>query len=168
MTQLSGTQSTVLRDETAVRTRSADETYRALLTWLVSVSLPALRVALGGVYVWYGALKIAGISPAAGLVRSMVSVIGSPSWIVPVFGVLEVLIGLWLISGRRLRYLLPLFVAHMLGTLGVLVLLPGTAFQHHNPLALSFTGEFVTKNFVLLAAGIAVIAASAVRQYDTR
>lgn len=141
-----------------------EPTYDLLLRWLATMSLPALRLALGLVYVWYGCLKVAGVSPAASLVRDMVSVIGSPSWIVPAFGVLEIFIGLWLLSGRHLRYLLLLFVAHMLGTLGVLVLLPGQSYQHHNPLALTFTGEFVTKNFVLLMAGIVVICATAIRQ----
>lgn len=142
--------------------------YDSLLRWVAAVSLPAMRLALGLVYVWYGCLKVAGVSPAASLVRDMVSAIGSPSWIVPVFGVLEIFIGLWLLSGRHLRYLLPLFVAHMLGTLGVLVLLPGQSYQHHNPLALTFTGEFVTKNFVLLTAGIVVICATAVQQQARR
>lgn len=146
----------------------SEPTYASLLRWLASVSLPAMRVALGLVYIWYGSLKVAGVSPAASLVRDMVSVIGSPSWIVPVFGGLEIFIGLWLLSGRYLGYLLPLFVAHMLGTLGVLVLLPGQSYQHHNPLALTFTGEFVTKNFVLLAAGIVVICAAAVQQQGRR
>jgi uncharacterized membrane protein YkgB len=144
--------------------RPLEGAYQSLLSWLAQVSLPATRIAIGVVYIWYGCLKIAGVSPAASLVRDMVSVIGSPSWIVPVFGVLEVFIGLWLLTGRRLQYLLPLFVAHMLGTLGVLVLLPDTSYQHHNPLALTFTGEFVTKNFVLLAAGITVMAVTAARQ----
>jgi putative oxidoreductase len=172
MTQVSGTTSKPVDVSTMVDTEPSDTsasggvvlTYHALLNWLVQISLPVMRVALGLVYVWYGSLKVAGVSPAAGLVRSMVSVIGSPGWIVPVFGSLEIVIGLWLITGRWMRYLLPLFVAHMLGTLGVLVLLPGASYQHHNPLELTFTGEFVTKNFVLLAAGIAVIAATATRK----
>jgi len=158
-----------VRDQAAHEAAEVSERpYDALVGWLVRISLPVLRTALGAVYIWYGSLKVAGVSPAASLVKDMVSVIGSPAWIVPVFGGLEILIGLWLLSGRHLRYLLPLFVAHMLGTLGVLVLLPGQAYQHHNPLALTFTGEFVTKNFVLLAAGIAVICTAAARQRSSR
>lgn len=163
MTNLSTT-----RDKAAHEATPPLPLSEVLLNLLTRFSLPSLRMALGLVYLWYGSLKIAGVSPAATLVRDMVSVIGSPSWIVPVMGVIEVLIGLWLLSGQYMRYLLPVFVAHMLATLGVLVLLPGQAYQHHNPLELTMTGEFVTKNLVLLAAGIAVIGAAAIRQRRDR
>lgn len=69
--------------------------------------------------------------------------------------------GLWLLIGRRLRLLLPLLVAHLLGTFGVLVLQPGIAFQHGNPLELSVVGEFVVKNLILLTAGVVVCMRSA-------
>lgn len=163
MTDLSTTRDNASRAAAPVQPLS-----EVLLNLLTRISLPALRMTLGLVYVWYGSLKIAGASPAATLVRDMVSVIGSPSWIVPVMGVVEVFIGLWLLSGQYMRYLLPLFVAHMLATLGVLVLLPGQAYQHHNPLELTMTGEFVTKNLVLLTAGVAVIGAAALRQRPGR
>jgi uncharacterized membrane protein YkgB len=51
---------------------------------------------------------------------------------------------------------LPLFVGHLLGTFGVLVMVPEVAFQAGNPLRLTVEGEFVVKNLVLLAAVILV------------
>jgi hypothetical protein len=71
-------------------------------------------------------------------------------------GVLEIGIGAVFVWGRRLLLLLPLFVGHMAGTLSVLIMAPQLAYQHSNPLLLTFTGEFVVKNLVLLSAGVLV------------
>jgi uncharacterized membrane protein YphA (DoxX/SURF4 family) len=128
----------------------------AISTWQ-QVSLPVLRVALGIVYLWFGAEKVAGVSPVAQLVRNTVPFVTPPQWFVPAVGVFEVGIGIWLITGLGLRLILPFFVAHMIGTFGVLVIQPGLAFQHGNPFLLTATGEFVVKNLVLLSAGLAVV-----------
>jgi putative oxidoreductase len=129
---------------------------RAIEAWR-QVSLPVLRVAIGIVYIWFGAEKIGGVSPVAQLVRNTVPFAAPPQWFVPAVGVFEVAIGIWLIAGVGLRVMLPLFAAHMLGTFGVLVIQPGLAFQHGNPFLLTATGEFVIKNLVLLSAGLAVV-----------
>ena len=119
-------------------------------------SLPALRMALGLVFVWFGALKIFGATPVAQLVLDTVPFIEAPAWIVPSMGVFEVGVGLWLVLGIKLRVLLPIYTAHLLATFGVLVVQPDVAFQNANPLLLTSEGEFVVKNLILLAAGIAV------------
>lgn len=135
--------------------RAATRTDRVLST-LSTAGLPALRITLAVIYVWFGALKLADVTPVAELVRNTVPVVDPPSWFVPALGDFEIVVGLWLLSGRRLRLLLPLLVAHLLGTFGVLVLQPGIAFQHGNPLELSVVGEFVVKNLILLTAGVVV------------
>ena len=119
------------------------------------LGLTALRGALGVVYVWFGALKIAGISPATDLVTGTVPW-PTPSWFVAALGWFEVGLGLWLVLGRGMKWALPLFVAHMIGTMGVLVMMPQAAYQHSDPLALTMVGEFVVKNLVLLTAGVVV------------
>jgi putative oxidoreductase len=139
----------------------------ALVSWLLGVShrssLPALRVALGGVYVWFGALKIAGTTPVGGLVEATTPW-ADPGWFVPAMGAFEVALGLWLIVGRGLLFALPLFVGHLLGTFGVLVMVPEVAFQAGNPLRLTVEGEFVVKNLVLLAAVILVATRTGLRR----
>ncbi|MER6046271.1 hypothetical protein ABT168_02060 [Streptomyces sp. NPDC001793] len=115
--------------------------------------LLALRLSLGTVYVWFGALKAADCTPVGQLVRDAVP-FTTPTWFVSAVGALEIVVGLWFLSGRRLKWLLPLFVAHMLSTFSVLVFLPGQAFQHAEPWQLTMTGEFVVKNLVLLSAGL--------------
>lgn len=123
--------------------------------WLHRIALPALRISLGVVFVWFGALKVAGVTPVADLVASVVYWI-DPAWFVPALGVFEVLVGAGLIAGRGLRLVLALFALQMLGTFLVLVIRPEVAFQDGNPLLLTTEGEFVVKNLVLLSAGLAL------------
>jgi len=118
-------------------------------------SLAALRIAIAAVYIWFGALKVAGTTPVRDLVEATTPWT-DPSWFVPAMGVFEVALGLWLMVGRGLWAALPLFVAHMIGTFGVLVMVPDIAFQDGNPLQLTVEGEFVVKNLVMLAAVIVV------------
>jgi putative oxidoreductase len=79
-----------------------------------------------------------------------------PTWLVPVLGAVEVIIGTGLLAGRALRTVLALFWLQMLGTFLVLVIQPDVAFQRGNPLLLTVEGEFVVKNLVLLSAGMVV------------
>jgi putative oxidoreductase len=124
---------------------------RAFNRW----SIPALRIALAVVYIWFGALKIANVSPVAGLVQSLY-----PSFPEPLFlaflGVWEVLIGLGLLSGVFLRGTLALLWLQMGGIMLGLVTDPALFFQHSNPLLLNTDGEFLIKNLVLIAASLVV------------
>jgi uncharacterized membrane protein YkgB len=129
-------------------------------------SLAALRIAIAAVYVWFGALKVAGTTPVRALVEATTPW-SDPSWFVPAMGVFEIVLGLWLMTGRGLRAALPLFVAHMIGTFGVLVMVPDVAFQDGNPLRLTVEGEFVVKNLVMLAAVIVVATRTTIRRRVT-
>jgi putative oxidoreductase len=123
----------------------------ALARW----AIPLLRVSLGVVFLWFGGLKIAQVSPVADLVARTVYWV-DPSWFVPVLGAVEVVIGAGLLVGRALRTVLALFWLQMLGTFLVLVIQPEVTFQRGNPLLLTVEGEFVIKNLVLLSAGMVV------------
>lgn len=125
-----------------------------------------LRVSLGIVFVWFGALKVAGVSAVGGLVAATVPFLES-AWFVPALGVLEILIGLAFATGRLLRVALPVFALQLGGTFLVLVMLPEVAFEQDNPLLLTVVGEFVVKNLVLLSAGL-VVASSAKRLRASR
>jgi putative oxidoreductase len=139
--------------------QSVWERYRRLddriIATLRRISLPLLRLSLGVVFVWFGALKIAGVTPVDDLVASVVYWV-DPAWFVPVLGVFEVAVGLGLMVGRAMRLVLLLFAAQMIGTFLVFLVLPDVAFQDGNPLLLTVEGEFVVKNLVLLSAGLVV------------
>jgi len=120
-----------------------------------STVLTVLRVCLAAVYLWFGSLKLAGVSSVNALVQATLPW-PAPGWLVPAMGALEIGIGAAFLWGRLLLLLLPLFVGHMAATFSVLVMAPQLAFSHGNPLVLTFTGEFVVKNLVLLSAGVLV------------
>jgi putative oxidoreductase len=119
------------------------------------ISLPLLRISLGIVFVWFGALKIFDVTPVAELVANTVYWLDA-SWVVPALGVAEVIVGLGLLTGRALRAVLLLFAGQMIGTFLVLLVQPDVAFIEGNPLLLTTEGEFVVKNLVLLSAGLVV------------
>lgn len=120
-------------------------------------SLLILRLALGVVFVWFGALKLLDVSPVADLVTDTLSILPDRVAVVAT-GTAEVAIGAGLLTARWPRVTLALFFGLLGGTSLVLVTDPGRAFQDSNPLKLSTTGEFVVKNLILVAAGLTVVA----------
>lgn len=128
---------------------------RVIIPFLRRWGLPALRWSLAVVFVWFGALKVLGVSPVVDLVASTVYWV-NPNWFVPVLGTVEILVGLGLATRRGLRLVLLVLVAQLVGTFLVFVFVPGIAFQDGNPLKLTVEGEFVVKNLVLLSAAMLV------------
>lgn len=119
------------------------------------VSVPALRVSLGLVFTWFGALKLVGVTPVAYLITRTVPWVDA-SFLLFALGAFEVAVGLGLLVGRVLRLVLVGLILQMLGTFLVPVAHPEILFQGGNPLLLSTEGEFVLKNLVLLSAGLVV------------
>jgi putative oxidoreductase len=118
-----------------------------------------VRLSLGLVFIWFGALKVCGVSPVAGLVAKVLFAL-PPRFGLQLLGWTEILVGLSLVSRVGLRAAMWVFFAHMSGTFLVLFLYPDLAFQGSNPLVLTTMGEFVVKNVVLMAAGLAVVSTS--------
>ena len=132
-----------------------DRADRVIIPFLRRWSIPTLRIALAVVFIWFGALKVFGVSPVFEIVASTVYVV-DPDWFVPVLGVVEVGVGLALAFKVAMRAVLALLIGQMLGTFLVFLLLPDLTFQDGNPLLLTTEGEFVLKNLVLLSAGLVV------------
>ena len=120
-------------------------------------SLVLLRLSLGAIFIWFGALKIMNITPVAALVAGTVPWVDR-SWFVPALGVVEVVVGAAMIAGRWLTVVSCVLIAHLAGTMLVLVMQPNVAFQHGNPLLLTTEGEFVVKNIVLISASLVLAA----------
>jgi putative oxidoreductase len=129
---------------------------RATLTLLAHRhGMLMLRVALGIVFMWFGALKVVGASPVGEIVaRTLFVLPARPATLA--LGIVEMAIGLSFLTGRLVKAALAVFLVQMSGTFLTLVLLPDLTFQHGNPLLLSTLGEFVIKNLVLITAGIAL------------
>lgn len=147
----------------AARARGAALAYRLrALDWLIAeklrpLALPALRVLLGLLFIWFGALKVVGASPVKAMVAGTLPW-ADPDMIVPALGGVEVLLGLGLITGVGLRLALPALVAHLTGTFLTFVMSPGQMFRYSDPLLLTQNGEFVAKNLVLISATLVLIA----------
>lgn len=151
--------------ETSTLTALVNRLDQSVTSFLRRWSVPALRVSLGIVFVWFGALKVFDVTPVADLVASTVYWF-DPQWVVPVLGILEIVVGVGLLFRIALRFVLGLFAVQMIGTFLVLAVLPEVSFDGGNPLLLTVEGEFVVKNLVLLSAGMVV--GATVRRGDSR
>ncbi|WP_082590406.1 DoxX family protein [Agromyces sp. Soil535] len=127
-------------------------------------SIPALRVALGAVFVAFGVVKFfPGVSPLESLVEA--------TWGVLTFGIvggqlalvltaiIETVAGLALISGVFARFGLVMLAIAFVGILSPIVFFPGELFTAAGPTLL---GQYVLKNVVLIAAAL-VVASRALR-----
>lgn len=117
--------------------------------------VPALRVSLAIVFIWFGALKVFGVAPVTDLVANTVYWF-DPDWVVPALGVVEIIVGVGLLFQVAMRAVLGLFFLQMIGTFLVFLLQPEVAFQDGNPFLLTVEGEFIVKNLVLIAAGMVI------------
>jgi putative oxidoreductase len=136
-----------------LRAQSLDHMLVALLR---PVAVPALRILLGVVFIWFGALKVANVSPVGALVAGTLPW-APPHLIVPFLGAVEIALGLGLVTGIMLRLVLPALAAHLAGTFLTFVMLPQLMFRHNDPLLLTADGEFVLKNLVLISATLVLI-----------
>jgi uncharacterized membrane protein YkgB len=114
-----------------------------------------LRISLAIVYIWFGALKIAGVSPVSDLIRSTYPSFPEPFFIT-FLGIWEVVIGIGLLFKFFLRLTLLLLWLQIAGIFLGCILVPYLYFAYQNPLLLGVNGEFVIKNLVLVAASIVV------------
>lgn len=143
------------RTDRARLERQAQRIDARVLSALDRIALPALRISLGVVFIWFGALKLLDVSPVSGLVARTVYWF-DPDIVVPALGVFEIAVGSMLVLNKLLRVALALFAGQMVGTFLVFAVLPNVAFRDGNPLLLTVEGEFVVKNLVLLTAGMVV------------
>jgi len=137
------------------RLQSLDE---RLARWMARHGIRLLRVSLGVVFAWFGALKFfPGLSPAQDLAGSTIEVMSLglvPAAVaVPVLAAWEVAIGIGLLGGRFLRATLALLWLQMLGTVTPLALFPEQCFTWF-PVAPTLEGQYIIKNVVLVAAGL--------------
>src|ERR1043165_662037 len=128
--------------------------------WMAAHGVLLLRLSLGIIFLWFGALKlIPGLSPAEGLATRTISLLSGglvPPTVIPYgLGIWECLIGLGLLSGIWLRAVLLLLALQMAGTFTPLVLFPGECFTRA-PFVPTLEGQYIIKNLVLVAAALVI------------
>lgn len=131
-----------------------------ITNWMSRHSVTLLRVSLGIVFFWFGALKFfPDLSPAEELATRTISTLTfgliQPNLSLPVLAGWEVLIGLGLISGRYMRATILLLGLQMLGTITPLFLFPAETFTRF-PYAPTLEGQYIIKNVVLVSAALVI------------
>ena len=116
--------------------------------------MPVLRYSLSLTFIWFGALKLIGNSPAADLVTKTVYWI-DPDIFIPILGYWEVAIGLCILYRPLIRIGLFLLALQMPGTFLPLILLPEVCFSSL-PFGLTLEGQYIVKNLVLIGAALIV------------
>lgn len=130
-----------------------DQLDQGITHWMARYGLLIMRLGLGVVFFWFGALKLVpGLSPAEDLVRHTIYFV-DPNLFLPVLAVWEMLIGLGLITGKWMRLTLLLLFLQMPGTALPLVLLPEVTWTAF-PYGLTMEGQYIIKNLALIGAAL--------------
>jgi uncharacterized membrane protein YphA (DoxX/SURF4 family) len=143
------------------RARSLFNRVDVMLTeWMARWGVLLLRVSVGVVFLWFGALKFfPAASPAEDLAARTIETLTfgliQPSLSLPVLAAWEVAIGLGLISGLFMRVTILLLLAQMLGTVTPLFLFPAETWTTF-PVAPTLEGQYIIKNLVLVSAALVI------------
>ena len=130
-----------------------DRVDRSITRWMARYGLVIMRIGLGIVFFWFGALKLVpDLSPAEELVRNTTYFV-NPDLFLSILALWEMAIGLGLIFGIFMRVTLLLLFLQMAGTALPLVVLPEAVWTHF-PYGLTLEGQYIIKNLVLIGAAL--------------
>jgi uncharacterized membrane protein YphA (DoxX/SURF4 family) len=115
-----------------------------------------LRISIGIIYLWFGALKyFPGVSPAEDLAKETIHLLTfgliGPEWSLLLLAFWETAIGVLLLAGLFKRYTFWLVIVHMTCTFTPLVLLSNLSFTQL-PFSLTLVGQYIIKNIVIISA----------------
>jgi uncharacterized membrane protein YkgB len=130
-----------------------------LLHFFRRISVPVARFGLFVVFFWFGALKVAGLSPAAGIIQDLytqtIPFLNFHTFYL-CFALFECAIGiLFLIRGTE-RIVLPMLLVHMVTTFLPLFMLPSVTWQ--SAFVPTLEGQYIIKNLVIIATAIGIAA----------
>jgi uncharacterized membrane protein YkgB len=117
------------------------------------------RFSIAVVFIWFGGLKVLGLSPASNLVHSLFD--SSVSFIsfdlfYKLFSWFEVLIGILILIPKMTRIVIPLLFLHMITTFGPLILLPSESWSGF--MVPTLVGQYIIKNLVIIAVALGISA----------
>lgn len=123
--------------------------------WMAAYGITFLRISLGVVFFWFGALKLfPSLSPAEDLVRDTLPFLPMNVFL-PFLAIWEMAIGLGFITGKFLRLTILLLFLQMPGTISPVFLLPSRVWTML-PFGLTLEGQYIVKNMVLISAGLVI------------
>lgn len=126
----------------------------AVTTQMERWGVPVLRAALGIIFIWFGALKVVGLSPAEPMIAAVVYVV-QPSTFIPILGVWEIVIGLCLLYRPLIRLGILLLFLQLPGTFLPAILVPGAVFETF-PHVLTTEGQYIAKNLIIIGAALVI------------
>ena len=126
-----------------------------IMTLSRKMSPVLLRVSMGIVLLWIGALKFADPSPVVGLLNASLPFLASTG-VVYVLGAVEVLLAVLLLAGIGVRYAGLALVGLFAGTLLIFLIAPQVTYGEAGFPRLTLAGEFLLKDLVLAAVGFAL------------
>jgi uncharacterized membrane protein YkgB len=127
-------------------------------------SIIFMRVSLAVVYIWFGALKIFGMSPAGELVEKTVYWF-RPEIFVPLLGVCEVVIGTGLLIKKFIPITIILLLLHMVATFFPVFILQKACFDTF-PYCPTLVGQYIIKNIVIISAAFVIAGKSKYKDHE--
>ncbi|MDG5766044.1 hypothetical protein QA596_01105 [Balneolales bacterium ANBcel1] len=137
-----------------------DHIDRTVTRWMAQNGIFLLRISIGFIFIWFGALKLfPGMSPAEEMAGTTIEIltfglIGAGTGL-PILAVWECLIGVGMFVRRYMRFTILMLYLQMIGTFSPIVLLPGIVFESA-PFALALEGQYIFKNVVVIAAALVI------------
>jgi uncharacterized membrane protein YphA (DoxX/SURF4 family) len=129
---------------------------KKIAEWMRSMSIPAIRISFGIIFIWFGALKPFGLSPAEALLKETVAwmPVGTPGLWLIIIGWWEVVIGITFLFKRTTKIAIALLFMQMAGTFMPLFVLPLITFQQGNILTPTLEGQYIIKNLMIISAAL--------------
>lgn len=134
--------------------RALDRFDAQVARWMERFGHGLHRFGLGGMFVWFGALKLAG-HPTATSILAHTIYLGPPETMVRVLGAWEVLIGLCLLWSPLVRIAIPLLLLRLLGTAAALALRTDVCFAGAAWVPTP-EGQYLIKDLLLLGAALVI------------
>jgi reactive chlorine resistance protein C len=131
----------------------------SVLSGVERIAPPFLRISLGVILLWIGALKYFHPAPIVGLLQaSFLLRFLATDGFVYLLGSLEILAAVLLVSNIAVHYVSLLVVLLFVGTLTIFLTAPAVTFGTAGFPNLSLAGQFLLKDLVLLGAALSVSA----------
>lgn len=128
-----------------------------LIHFFRKFGMPVARWSIFVIFFWFGLLKVAGLSPASGLVADLLNKtlpFITPQTFILCFGLFEMIIGfLFVIKGME-RVVIPLLFLHMVTTFMTLIMVPAETWSAF--MVPTLEGQYVIKNFAIIAVAMGI------------
>ena len=134
-----------------------DEHLLPVYRLIQQIAVPVLRISLGVIFFWIGALKFSDPRPVVGMLSMSLSFLAKNSFVYGL-GTLEIIAAILLILCIGIRYVGLMTLVLFLGTLTIFLIAPKITYGPGHFPALSLAGQFLLKDLALAATSLMLIA----------